>query len=282
MIRMLGPMTPFARGVMPPGVLDWPDGPPDGRVELTFVAVCGGGHWVDQRTGAHFHVRHGVDCGAGCKCAAEARWDRHCAAPTAIPRDPDPGRRPVNTDAARRRLAQLAADWSGRTTTALARLRREQLVTLLQEWCDGFDDLQHAILAGDPLPSAWLDPTTGDGYPTWCTDCEWDVRPVNRRWVDAYGNAVCPHSRDGGHRTHRPVVDPTSLGSFLATTELIELDVATWTAPTAEWHQEITARLARARARVQLTAEQRDAVAAAARAACEAAGVTLDQPGGPQ
>lgn len=67
--------TPFPVGVMPEGIKQWPDGPPYGRVYIEVVDTLRDAV-LDQITGEWFLYRVGVDCGLGCKCAAEVEWTR--------------------------------------------------------------------------------------------------------------------------------------------------------------------------------------------------------------
>lgn len=70
-------MTPNPVGPMPPNVKRWPGGPPYGRLDLDLVAVGQGrleGPLHDRNSGELFEIKRDVDCGAGCRCAAEATW----------------------------------------------------------------------------------------------------------------------------------------------------------------------------------------------------------------
>lgn len=70
--------TPFPVGEMPAEIEVWEEGPPYGRVELLLETPEFGDHDVasvrDAHTGEHFLLRRGVDCGLGCRCAAEVTW----------------------------------------------------------------------------------------------------------------------------------------------------------------------------------------------------------------
>lgn len=70
---------------MPPGIEQWDDGPPFGRVRVTLsdedgrrADVLGEDEAIevtDLATGERLEYRP-ADCGLGCFCAAEVRWLR--------------------------------------------------------------------------------------------------------------------------------------------------------------------------------------------------------------
>ncbi len=67
--------TPFPVGPMPANVRVHEGGPPYGRLALDLDHSPRDGEVVTDRvSGERFRIRTGVDCGAGCACAAEARW----------------------------------------------------------------------------------------------------------------------------------------------------------------------------------------------------------------
>ena len=72
----VAPFTPLVKGPVPPNVRRWRSGPPFGRLHLDPVeAPTHSGQIVlDRFSGERFRVQLDVDCGLGCRCAAEAEW----------------------------------------------------------------------------------------------------------------------------------------------------------------------------------------------------------------